>query len=252
VIDRALLQASTPVQYAASQAAQAVSTVIEDYTFLIDVRKENDQLKAEVSRLRRRNHELEPYAAEILRLRKLIDLRDRTGGDVLSAWVIGREVSPFFRVMRIRLDRGEQDRVQPGLPVISPDGLVGQIRRSWGKYSDVLLTVDKTSAVDVVVDRTGAHGMLRGTGENNRYLCRMQYFVRSDDVKIGDRVVTSGFGQRFPASIVVGTVSRVIRKEFGLYQEVEVIPAIDFGRLEEALILVQKTRESDLDHGESP
>jgi rod shape-determining protein MreC len=130
------------------------------------------------------------------------------------------------------------------MPVLTADGLVGQIRRSFSRYADVLLTADKTSAIDVVVQRNGARGMLKGTGAEDTYVCRLEQLSRDDDVKPGDVVVTSGLGQRFPASILVGTVKEVVKREYGLYQEATVTPAVHFSRLEEVLVLTAGSRSA--------
>ncbi len=242
-LDRAVLELSAPIQYVATLFADGVSSVVEEYVLLVDVRDENERLTSENARLRQRVRELAHESRENERLRDLLALRDELPGDTLSAQVIGKEVSPFFRVMRIRLDRGERDLVRPGMPVISSAGLVGQVRRTWGRYSDVLLTVDRTSAVDVVVRSSGARGMLRGTGESDRYLCRIQYLSRDDEIAVGDEIYTSGLGQRFPPSILVGRVSAVTRQDFGLYQEAEVVPVVDFASTEEVLVLTEGSRE---------
>jgi rod shape-determining protein MreC len=70
----------------------------------------------------------------------------------------------------------------------------------------------------------------------------LENLLREDDAQIGDVVVTSGLGQRFPASIVIGRISKVIKRDHGLYQEVEVTPAVNFSRIEEALILTAGSR----------
>jgi rod shape-determining protein MreC len=220
--------------------------VWQDYVYLVDVKEENDRLRAENARLEEESRRLRAEALENRRLRSLLQLRERIGGELIGAQVIGRDVSRFFRVTRVRIDRGERDHVRPGMPVITAEGLVGQIRRSWGRYSDVLLTVDRTSAIDVVIQRTGARGMLRGTGEDDRYLAHIQYLRREDDIRVGDLVHTSGLGQRFPASILVGRVTRIVRREFGLYQEAEITPAVNFSSLDEVLILTEGSRERSL------
>jgi rod shape-determining protein MreC len=248
-LDRIVLELSAPIQYVATLAADGVSTVVEEYVWLLDVREENERLTADNARLRQRVRELTAEARENERLRDLLALREELPGDTLSAQVIGKEVSPFFRVMRIRLDRGERDLVRPGMPVISSGGLVGQVRRTWGRYSDVLLTVDRTSAVDVIVHESGARGMLRGTGESDRYLCRIQYLAREDEIDVGDEIYTSGLGQRFPPSILVGRVAAVTRQDFGLYQEVEVTPVVDFAAIEEVLVLTDGSREQTASRG---
>ena len=243
LVDAGLLKISAPLQYVATEAAGALGGLLEEYVYLVEVGRENDRLRDENDRLREDNRLLRVQAGENDRLRDLLELRERLPGETLSAEVVTREFSPYFRVMRVRLDRGARDRVRAGMPVVSAQGLVGQIRRTTGHYADVLLTVDQESAIDVVVQRTGARGMLRGTGESNRYLCRMQYLRREDEGEVGDEIYTSGLGRRFPAAILVGRVVRVERQEFGLYQEVEVAPSVSFSDLEEVLVLTTGSRE---------
>lgn len=245
-LDRTILQATAALQSLASGAARWVSDGFEEYVYLVEVRRENERLRAQVARLEEERRRLQAESFENRRLRSLLQLRERLGGDVLAAQVIGKDVSPFFRVMRIEIDRGERDHVRPGMPVVASEGLVGQVRRTFGRHCDVLLIVDRTSAVDVVVQRTGARGMLRGTGENDRYMTRIQYLGRDDAVRVGDLVHTSGLGQRFPASILVGRITRIVRQEFGLWQEVEVSPAVDFSSLEEVLVLTEGARAQSL------
>lgn len=240
--DRFLLRASAPMQYVATQLSLAASEYIQDYVYLVEVNEDNERLERENARLREVNGRLYAAAAENRRLRKLLQLRDNLRGQMLAARVVGKEVSPFFRVIRVRIDRGERDLVEPGMPVLTPDGLVGQVQRSAGRYSDVLLTADKTSAIDVVVQRTGARGMLKGMGDAQNYLCRLENLSRDVDVKVGDALITSGLGRRFPASILVGHIAKIRRKEAGLYQEAEVAPAVNFSGLEEVLIMTAGSR----------
>lgn len=123
------------------------------------------------------------------------------------------------------------------MPVVVDEGLVGQVSRVFGEFADVLLSVDSRSAIDVMVERSGARGIVRGTGERDRYAGRIEYLQRTDDVRVGDAVVTSGLGCRFPAGILVGRVAAVTRREFGVYQEVEFAPAVNFSRLSEVLVI---------------
>lgn len=241
-IDRLLLQLSAPAQSAATQLALGVSGIWEEYLYLVEVKQDNQRLRDENARLREANHRLTSDAAENRRLRRLLHLRDELEGTMLSARVIAKGHSVHFRVTRLELDRGERDRVKHGMPVVTPEGLVGQIQRAAGHYSDVLLVADATSAVDVVIERNGARGILRGTGLDDAYKCQIEHLSREDDVKVGDLVVTSGLGQRFPASIVVGEIVKVEKPAFGLYQQAEVRPAVNFSRLEEVLIMTSGPR----------
>jgi rod shape-determining protein MreC len=253
-VDRTVLQISAPIQYVATQLAMGVSGILQEYMYLVEVKRDNDRLREENARLREQNFQLQAAASENHWLRRLLQLRDQVKGTMLSAQVIGKEISPFFRVIRLRLDRGDRDRVRHGMPVLTADGLVGQVRRTWGRHSDVLLVADKTSAIDIVVQRTGARGMLKGTGSEKHYACQLEHLSREDDVKVGDLVVTSGFGHRFPASILVGRIHELKKKEYGLYQEATVIPAVNFSRLEEVLILTSGSRAQGVEgeSGETP
>jgi rod shape-determining protein MreC len=245
-IDRAILEFSAPIQYSTTQLAQGISAVLQEYVYLVDVKRDNDRLRAENRRLHEDNNRLASADTENRRLRRLLQLRDELRGNLLSAQVIGKDVSPYFRVTRVVLDRGERDHVRPGMPVLTADGLVGQIRRAFSRYADVLLTADKTSAIDVVIQRNGARGMLKGTGAEDSYMCRLEQLSRDDDVQPGDVVVTSGLGQRFPASILVGHIKDVVKREYGLYQEATVTPAVNFSRLEEVVVLTAGSRAGNV------
>lgn len=242
-LDRTLLQVSAPIQFIATKAAIGVGGVIQEYVWLVEVKRDNDRLRGENARLREQTKTQAADIAENRQLRRLLQLRDEVKGNVLTAQVIAKEISPsFFRVNRLSLDRGDPTQIRAGMPVISPDGLVGQIQRTLGGYSDVMLVADPNSAIDVVVERTGARGILRGVGSDKSYACRIEHLSREEDVQVGDRVVTSGMGQRFPAQIAVGLVKEVSKREFGLYQEAVLTPAVDFSRLREVLIMTSVPR----------
>jgi rod shape-determining protein MreC len=236
-LDRALLQVSGPVQYVAEWSADGASSVIEDYVYLVDVKSDNDHLRAENDRLRREMRALRADAQRIAQLESLLGLRERIATETRTGRVIAKDISPSFRVVRLWVDQGEQAGLRAGMPVIANEGLVGQIRRVSGRFADVLLTIDPESHVDVVVGETHARGRLEGLGRRSRYRCRIQFDRPNDQVAVGDEVFTSGLGKKFPASILVGYISKISDQEFGLHQEGEVTPSVDFTRLDEVLIL---------------
>ena len=243
VVDKALLQISAPIQYVAAQLAVGVSGSVQEYVYLVDVQSDNERLRDENARLREQVFKLQASAAENRSLRRLLQLREQIKGTLLSAQVITKAApTPYFRVTRLQLDRGDRDHVRAGMPVLTADGLVGQIRRTFGRYADVLLVADKDTAIDVVVQRSGARGILKGTGSEESYACGLEHLAREDDVKPGDLVVTSGLGQRFPAAILVGQVAEVKKQPYGLYQEATVTPSVHFSRLEEVMIMTSGSR----------
>ena len=244
-LDRALLQVSGPVQYVAEWAADGATSVIEDYVYLVDVKSDNDNLRAENNRLRREMLVFRGDAQRVHELESLLGLREQLATETMTARVIAKSISPSFRVVRLAVDQGEDAGLRAGMPVVANEGLVGQVRRVSGRFADVLLTIDPESRVDVVVGEGRARGRIEGLGERSRYRCRIQFDRANDQVAIGDEVFTSGLGKKFPASILIGYVSKIGEQEFGLHQEGEVTPSVDFTRLDEVLILTSGPKDPD-------
>ncbi len=238
--DRLLLPVVATLQNLIDQPVRGAAEIWSDYIYLVRVKRDNDRLTAENARLKAEAARHQSEFAHVRQLERLLQLRSQTPGETYAAEVIARDTSPFFRVTRLAITSQDRTRLRAGQPVITPDGLVGQVSRVFGDYADVLMSVDSRSAVDVMIRRTGARGIVRGTGENDRYAAKVEYLQRTDDVRVGDEVVTSGLGCRFPAELLVGRVAAVTRREFGLYQEVELAPAVDFSRLSEVLVLASE------------
>ncbi len=236
-LDRVLLHASAPIEMAAATIARGVGDVWDDYVYLVDVRKDNERLAYDNARMRERVHSLEQAEAENRQLRRLLQLRDSTPEGSVSAQVIGKDFTEFFRVTRIVLDKGARD-VRPHMPVVAPDGVVGAVLHVAGDSLDVQLAVDAAFGVDVEDERTHARGFVRGTGDPARYACKVEMVDSRDDVEIGDVLVTSGKGRWFPRGIPVARVTRVVKRELGRDQDVDASPTVDFSRLEDVLVLV--------------
>jgi rod shape-determining protein MreC len=235
--DRAILTVTAPLQYAAGVLARGLSNLWGDYAWLVDVKENNEKLAYENARLKDRVRRLEQAETDSRRLRKLLGLRDSLPGDMVSAQVIAKDLNPFFRVATVAIDRAGHD-LRPNMPVVAHDGVVGKVQRVAGDRVDVLLAVDSRSGIDVLDATTGARGFALGLNDDKRYACKIEYVQHDDEVNVGDLLVTSGVGRAFPKGIPVARVSKVVRREYGVYQEVEAEPAVDFSRLEEVLVLV--------------
>ncbi len=245
-IDRGILTLIAPAQAALSTVARSIGGAAGRYVDLVHVRAENETLRSENGRLRAELVQATRGAAESARYQRLLGLRDSVPAASLVARVIGIDASPYFRVARIQLDHG--DSLRRGMPVITPDGVVGRINRIAGDTSDIQLAVDPRSAIDVIIPRTGGRGILRGRAGENGYRCSIEYLVRGEDARQGDLVVTSGLGG-FPRDIPVGKISKFNKNSAGLYQEVEVSPDVDFARLSEVLVVVAPAPAPDPDAG---
>lgn len=242
VVDRTIMRAAAPLQYVAAALGRGVSNVWGDYVYLVDVKKDNNELSYENARLRARVRELESAQAENQRLRRLLALRETIPNETVSAVVVAKDTTEYFRVAHVTLDNPGVG-LRPNMPVIALDGTVGTVLRVAGDKVDVQLTVDSGFGVDVVVERTGARGFVRGVGDGSSYLVRVEYVQRTDELDVGDLLVTSGMGCRFPKGIPVAKVTKVVRRDFGIYQTVEAQPTVDFSRLEEVLIVLSDTED---------
>jgi rod shape-determining protein MreC len=244
----ALSRVGAPLEYMASAVARFVSSGVSQYVYLVDVKQDNNRLAYENARLTARVRELEQAQADNRRLRRLLGLRDTIAHEMVSAVVVGKDTTEFFRVAHVTLDSPHAS-IRPDMPVISLDGAVGTVQRVAGEKIDVQLTVDSGFGVDVVVERTGARGFVRGEGDRSRYLVRVEWAERRDEVDVGDVLVTSGVGCRFPKGIPVARVKSVEKKNFGVYQSLVAEPTVDFSRLEEVLIILTDSKDCDTGAG---
>ncbi|MBK8998330.1 MAG: rod shape-determining protein MreC [Myxococcales bacterium] len=248
VVDRTIMRVAAPLEYVSAALARGISSLFGDYVYLVDVKKDNDKLAYENARLRAEVRQLKSAEAENIRMRRLLNLRETISAETVSAVVIGKDTTEFFRVAHVTLDNpGVQ--VKPGMPVLSFDGTVGTVLRVAGDKVDVELTVDAGFGVDVVVERTGARGFVRGVGDRSRYGVRVEYVQRSDEVDVGDVLLTSGVGCRFPKGVPVARVNKVIKRDFGMYQTVEAEPTVDFSRLEEVLVVLSDSKDCEAKGG---
>lgn len=237
VIDRNLMRVMAPVQFLAAASARRLSQSFSDYVYLVDVRRDNNRLSREVQRLRHDVRQLAQLKAENDRLRGLLGLKESLPVETVSAAITTKTPTEFFRVAQLAIDHGGA-RVLQNMPVIGPGGAVGLIRTVSGDSATVQLVADAGFGVDVVVPRTRARGFVRGVGDESKYTVKVEYVRRSDEVEVGDLLVTSGVGCRFPEGIAVAKVVQVVKRDFGSYQTVIAEPTVDFSRLDSVLIVV--------------
>jgi rod shape-determining protein MreC len=151
----------------------------------------------------------------------------------LGAKIIGQDSSSeslgFF------LNVGERDGVQPRMPVVTASGIVGSILRVYPSSSLFVAVADPAHNVDGIVNRSRARFVVEGLGHALRG--RLKYLDRSEDVRVGDLVLTSGLDGVFPKGHPIGTIVRVKKPRSGVAQEAELRPIVDLGRLEEVVVL---------------
>ena len=215
----------------------------DDYIALVHTKDDNDSLRRENARLREENIGLQGILQQNARLTRLVGFKQHHPIYQLEpARVIAADISPYFRVLRIRIQT-ESDNIKPEMPVISPDGVVGRIERVNGRYCDVMLSVDPRSKIDILTQMNRSRGILSGLGRDDAYDAKISYLLRRDEVEEGEIVVTSGRAGTFPKELPVGRITSIDTKTFGLYQKVTVEPVVDFSRLEEVYIITGQLDE---------
>ena len=248
-VDQAFLRVTAPLQAGVSWVVEGIGGIWGRYVALIDIEEENRELRHENEKLRRELATVTRKAFDVAALEDLAVVKRRTPADTLGARVIGAPMTPQFRILRLRIDRGDKE-VQPGMPVITGTGPVGRINKVFGDYADVTLISDPSSSVEVVIPRTGGRGILKGLGKNNSYACTIGWLERTAQaearVQVGDEVVTSGLGASFPPGLVVGRVASVSRDD-GMFQRVEVEPAVDVSRVRAVEVLLAPPPPPDPD-----
>jgi rod shape-determining protein MreC len=238
LFERVVLGLTAPVQRSMDSLVDGVSGAWGRFLGLFGNTPEVARLAAENRRLRAELEHLTEVRLENERLARLLDFREAADiqARALPARVIGEDASSWFRTVLI--DRGSQDGVSEGMPVVVAEGVVGRVIKTARRESRVLLITDASSAVAGLVQRTRARGVCRGQGD----LLAFDFAMHWEEIEEGDLIVTSGMGGVFPKGLSVGTVKRVKLSEFGLFQSVEIAPAVDFYRLEEVLVLFKENR----------
>ncbi len=230
--DALLMEFCAPFQKTSTFVIKTIHGVFQEYVFLVHLQRENVMLKQRIAGLQKETHQMKEMALTNERLQKLLQFREKIFTSVIAAEVIGQDPSSWFK--SVAINKGEKDGVRKGMAVISTGGVIGQILKTAPNYSTVLLITDYNSAIDSIIQRTRAKAIVEGKGENR---CQLKYLLRTEEVIIGDIVVTSGLSGNFPKGLMVGEVREVDKKGHGVFQYAELVPSVDLTKLEEVLVI---------------
>jgi len=231
-LDALLMELCSPFQKGSSFIIKTIQGVFQEYIFLIHLQKENVMLKQRIVELQKETHQMKEIASANERLQKLLEFREKIPLLVVAAEVVGQDLSSWFK--SVTINKGEREGVRKGMAVISPEGVVGQILKTAPHHSTVILITDYNSAIDAIVQRTRAKAIVEGKGENQ---CHLKYLLRTEEVAVGDIVVTSGLSGNFPKGLMVGEIRKVEKVGQGSFQYAELIPSVDLTKLEEVLVI---------------
>lgn len=233
-----------PVQSFAAKASNGIISFVQKVFKTSDADKELEQLQVRMAQLEQAADENAKLKAENERLKKLLNYVETLENyEYVTAVVTGNSQGVWFETFTI--NAGRNKGIEKDMPVVCSEGLVGRVIEVGANWSKVTAIIDPSSEVSVMVERTRDIGVVRGsfsaTSDNQLEL----YFLPSGfDLVPGDKIVTSGMSSIFPKTITVGTVSEVTRRSAEGSQSNAIIePAVDFGHLEEVLVLVPKAAE---------
>jgi rod shape-determining protein MreC len=230
-----VLETIAPAQKVLSTSVKSVNDAWLRYVLLVGIEEENKNLKNKINELKAALILYQDGYLEAQRLRKLLDLRDDYNYHFISARVIDREQAALSKT--ILINKGSVHGLKTGMPVIAPPGLIGRLVDVSWHVSKVLLFIDENSNVGAIVQRTRTQGVISGAGPRGLIL---KYISKTQDVKEGDVIVSSGMGGVFPKGLLIGQVSHVDRQDASLFLKINVAPFVDFSKLEEILILASE------------
>jgi rod shape-determining protein MreC len=232
-ISRILLNPIVSAQTWLAKRYQAVQSLITQPEDLTTLRQQNSALEAENSRLQVQIVELQQQVTEAQLLSTLVDYERRhVENQYIAASVIARDISPFMHYVII--DRGSDDGLRKGMPVITQQGLVGSIAAVTAGAARVQLINDPGSSINVILQQSDIEAVLNGqiTGE-----IELDMISQNATIQPGDLVMTSGLGGNYPANLVIGQVVTIRNEASALFQTASVQPAVDFSQLEIVLII---------------
>src|ERR1043166_4369383 len=227
-----LLWFMRPLQIGAEATSDSIKNLQQVYWAMTDFKAENQRLKRRIQELEIEKNRLLEAEATNRRLKDLLEFRSRLPAGSITATIIANSASTWSHTCL--LDKGSADGVKRGMAVVTPLGIVGQVVYLGPHTAKVLLVTDPNSGVDALVQRTRARGIGSGSVASGTI---MKYVRRSDDIQEGDRLITSGLDGIFPKGLMVGIATKVRKQNLGLFQLVEVAPAVVSSRIEEVLIV---------------
>jgi rod shape-determining protein MreC len=227
-----------PMEKAVVHTGNFFAGIWHNYFYLRSVANENERLANENAQLRLDRVRLAEDAAQAQRLKALLRFKEQYVSETMPAQVIGGSGSELSRVVYI--DKGASDGIKPDMAVINPTGVVGKVIRVFPTTSQVLEINDQTSGIGAILETSRLQGILKGNPAGD---AQLNYVMSDENVKNGERVLTSGGDHIFPRGLPIGTVTHSWPGS-GLFLDIRVRPAANLNRLEEVLVI---TKISDRD-----
>jgi len=201
----------------------------------VDLQQKNEQLLLENTRLSLENSAMAEMRLENQRLRDLIGFKEGNDLSMIAGRVIFRGTRGIIN--SIVLDVGSNDSVAKNMPIVVSDGLVGKIYQVGKNNSIGHLLLDRNFRVSAKVQRSRVEGIVNWEGDE---FCLLKEVPKRSDVQINDWIITSGYGEFYPPGIKIGQVISTSESPRGIFMDIKVKPAVDFEKLEEVLVIMER------------
>jgi len=230
-----IMDVAAPVQKAVAMPFEAIRRAWSSYVAVLDAERENEALHSKIARLNEENLQLREALVASGRLQRIAEMRERYEIPMLPAELVGVDTSPWFR--SVLVDRGRNQGVRSGMPVISEQGLVGLVTATSRSSAKAMLVLDRQTAIDGVIQRSRSRGIVRGLGSEE---LEFEFVERGSDVQLNDLVITSGLGGVYPKGLHIGMITEISDPDVHLLRTAAIRPAVDFGRLEQVFVMLRR------------
>lgn len=232
-VEQLLVRVVWPIQYTVDLPVRAIEQSQLFFSERLNLLAENGNLQQEQIHLQAQVQKLQALEAENQELRKLLQTVGKEKDSFSEARLIHVDADPFSQ--QIVLNKGKQDAIEMGQPVIDSQGLVGVVLALNEKTSRILLLTDKGFAVPVQSVRSGERAIATGSGFGSEL--RLNYVPRTADFVEGDKLVTSGLGGKFPAGFPVGVITSIQHDPSTRFTLIGVRPSAKLGQLRHVLFV---------------
>lgn len=200
------------------------------------LKEKNKLLKKELNKLKVEHQHLEYLEKENKKLRSFLRLKKSPAYKfkIITAEVVNRPLNQWNQIFII--NKGETDGIYKDCPVVCGEGIVGKISEATKHYAQVQLLTDPKSKISAQIFHSKTHGIVQG---KLGMPLEMKYIDRDDDVKIGDKIVSSSLSYTYPKGLSIGTISQVEKSEYALFQKVIIKPFVDFSKIRFVFIKIK-------------
>jgi len=238
-IRSAIVTAASPFSWAFTKVGEGITGFSLYFKTLEELRDENAALRAELEGYKSLVYDAELIKEENEFYSNYLGIKEEHIDFLFeNATVVGREATNYRTV--VTLSKGSLHGIEVNMPVITEEGLIGHITEVGSTWSKAEILTESSSAVGAYIERSGTLGVVEGTYElRAEGLCRMVYIEADADIRVGDKVLSSGIGEVYPRGLLIGKVTEVSRDERTRTLVATVEPAADLGSISKVMIITE-------------